>query len=135
METPKKIARYEVLEELGHGAMGTVYRANDPAMDRVVALKTIISLALASEQGSEFRERFYREARAAGKLAHPGIVAVFDVGEQEHVPYLVMEFISGQTLADALKGKERMTLERVCEIGQQIAEALGYAHQHGVVHR
>ena len=74
MDTPKKIGRYEIIEELGRGAMGTVYRAKDPAMDRVVALKTIISVALASEQGSEFRERFFREARAAGGLAHPGIV-------------------------------------------------------------
>src|ERR1700733_5566111 len=104
-------------------------------MDRVVALKTIIALALASEQGSEFRERFFREARAAGGLAHPGIVPVFDVGEHEGLPYLVMEFISGRTLADSVKAKERLTLERVCEIGQQIAEALGYAHQHGVIHR
>ena len=135
MDTPKKIGRYEILEELGHGAMGTVYRAKDPAMDRVVALKTIISLVLASEQGSDFRERFYREARAAGALAHPGIVPVFDVGEHEGLPFLVMEFISGKTLADAVKKGERMTLDRVCEIGQKIAEALGYAHQHGVVHR
>ncbi len=135
MDTPKKIGRYEILEELGHGAMGTVYRAKDPAMDRVVALKTIISLALASDQGSDFRERFYREARAAGALAHPGIVPVFDVGEHEGLPFLVMEFISGKTLADAMKRGERMTLDRVCEIGQKIADALGYAHQHGVVHR
>jgi eukaryotic-like serine/threonine-protein kinase len=135
MDTPKKIGRYEILEELGHGAMGTVYRAKDPAMDRVVALKTIIALVLSSDQGSEFRERFYREARAAGALAHPGIVPVFDVGEHEGLPFLVMEFISGKTLADAVKKGERMTLDRVCEIGQKIAEALGYAHQHGVVHR
>ena len=135
MDTPKKIGRYEILEELGHGAMGTVYRAKDPAMDRVVALKTIISLVLASDQGSDFRERFYREARAAGALAHPGIVPVFDVGEHEGLPFLVMEFISGKTLADAVKRGERMTLDRVCEIGQKIADALGYAHQHGVVHR
>lgn len=135
MDTPKKIGRYEILEELGHGAMGTVYRAKDPAMDRVVALKTIISMVLASEQGSEFRERFYREARAAGGLAHPGIVPVFDVGEHEGLPFLVMEFISGRTLADAVKRGERLSLDRVCEIGQKIAEALGYAHQHGVVHR
>src|SRR5260221_8960886 len=135
METPKKIGRYEILEELGHGAMGTVYRAKDPAMDRVVALKTIISLVLASEQGSDFRERFYREARAAGALAHPGIVPVFDVGEHEGLPFLVMEFISGKTLADTVRKGERMTLDRVCEIGQKIAEALGYAHHHGVVHR
>jgi len=135
MDSPKKIGRYEILEELGHGAMGTVYRAKDPAMDRVVAVKTIISMVLASEQGGEFRERFYREARAAGALTHPGIVPVYDVGEHEGLPFLVMEFISGKTLADTLKRGERMTLDRVCEIGQKIAEALGYAHQHGVVHR
>jgi serine/threonine protein kinase len=135
METSKTIGRYEILEELGHGAMGTVYRAKDPSMGRIVALKTIISVALASAQGSEFRERFYREARAAGSLAHPGIVPMFDVGEHEGLPFMVMEFISGQTLADAVKKGERLTLDRVCEIGQQIAEALGYAHQHGVVHR
>ncbi len=135
MDTPKTIGRYEILEELGHGAMGTVYRAKDPAMDRVVALKTIISLVLASEQASDFRERFYREARAAGALTHPGIVPVFDVGEHEGLPFLVMEFISGKTLADTLKRGERMTLDRACELGQKIAEALGYAHEHGVVHR
>src|ERR1700688_2717812 len=135
MDTPKKIGRYEILEELGHGAMGTVYRAKDPAMDRIVALKTIISLVLASEQGSDFRERVYREARAAGALTHPGIVPVFDVGEHEGLPFLVMEFISGKTLADTVKKGERLTLARVCEIGQKIAEALGYAHQHGVVPR
>jgi eukaryotic-like serine/threonine-protein kinase len=135
MEPSKKIGRYEILEELGHGAMGTVYRAKDPAMDRIVALKTIITLMLASEQGSEFRERFYREARAAGGLAHPGIVTMFDVGEHEGVPFMVMEFVSGRTLADAVKKGERLSLERVCEIGQKISEALGYAHMHGVVHR
>src|SRR5271154_2025828 len=135
MDTPKKIGRYEILEELGHGAMGTVYRAKDPAMDRIVALKTIISVVLASEQGGEFRERFYREARAAGALAHPGIVPVFDVGEHDGTPYLVMEFVTGRTLADLLKKGERLNVDRVCEIGQKIAEALGYAHQQGVVHR
>ena len=135
MDKPKKIGRYEILEELGRGAMGTVYRAKAPAMDRVVAVKTIISLVLASDQGGDFRERFYREARAAGALAHPGIVPVFDVGEHEGLPFLVMEFINGKTLASAVGKGERMTLDRVCEIGQKIAEALGYAHQHGVVHR
>src|ERR1700690_1612651 len=135
MGTPKSIGRYEIIEELGHGAMGTVYRAKDPAMDRVVALKTIIAVALSSQQGTEFRERFYRGARAAGNLAHPGIVPVFDVGEHEGLPFLVMEFIAGRTLEDAAKSGERLTLERVCEIGQQVAEALGYAHRNGVVHR
>ncbi len=131
----KKIGRYEIVEEKGHGAMGAVYIARDPAMDRVVALKTIHSIALSGPQAQEFRERFYREARSAGRLAHPGIVTVFDVGEQDTVPYLVMEYIEGQTLAEAVKHGERFTFERVCEIGQQIAEALGYAHKNDVVHR
>jgi serine/threonine-protein kinase len=135
MNTAKTIGRYEILDELGHGAMGSVFRARDPAMDRIVALKTILTVALASEQGSEYRQRFYREARAAGALAHPGIVPVFDVGEHEGVPYLVMEFVQGKTLDFAIKKGERFSLERVSEIGQQIAEALAYAHRNGVIHR
>src|ERR1039458_6589530 len=135
MSTPKTIGRYEILDELGHGAMGSVFRALDPAMGRVVALKTILTVALASEQGDEYRQRFYREARAAGALAHPGIVPVFDVGEHEGMPFLVMEFVNGQTLAAAMKTGERSSLDRVCEIGQQIADALGYAHRNGVIQR
>jgi serine/threonine protein kinase len=135
MIEPQKIGRYEIIEEKGRGAMGAVYLARDPAMDRVVALKTIHSVALTGPHGEEFRERFYREARSAGGLAHPGIVTVFDVGEQDGIPYLVMEYIEGRTLDDATKNGERFTFERVCEIGQQIAEALGYAHKNGVVHR
>jgi Protein kinase domain len=135
MSKIRKIARYEILEEKGHGAMGAVYVARDPAMDRIVALKTIHTQALSGPQGHEYRERFFREARAAGRLAHPGIVQMFDVGEDEGNPFLVMEFVEGQTLAELAKGGERFTLDRTCEVGQQIAEALGYAHCHGVVHR
>lgn len=135
MDMPKTIGRYEIERELGHGAMGAVFLARDPAMDRTVALKTILSGALASEQSAEYRARFYREAKAAGALAHPGIVPVFDVGEHEGLPYLVMEFVNGRTLDDAMKKGERQSMDRVCEIGQQIAEALGYAHRKGVVHR
>ncbi len=132
---PEKIGRYEILEELGQGAMGTVYRAKDPAMDRIVAVKTIRAVALNGPQGAEYRERFYREVRAVGKLTHPGIVSVFDVGEQDDSPYLVMEYISGQTLADMARVAQRFSLRRVADIGQQLAEALAYAHQNGVVHR
>jgi serine/threonine protein kinase len=131
----KTIGRYEVLEELGHGAMGSVFKANDPAMGRTVALKTILAAALAGDKGEEYRARFYREAHAAGKLAHPGIVPVFDVGEQDGTPFLVMEFVEGRTLSAAAWGGERFTLDRTCEVGQQIAEALGYAHRKGVIHR
>jgi serine/threonine-protein kinase len=135
MVPTKVIGRYEVLEELGHGAMGCVFKAHDPAMGRTVALKTILAAALEGGKGEEYRTRFYREARAAGKLAHPGIVPVFDVGEHEGTPFLVMEYVEGHTLsASAWKG-ERFTLDRSCEVGQQIAEALGYAHRQGVIHR
>src|ERR1700676_4722927 len=103
MMEAQKIGRYEIIEEKGRGAMGAVYIARDPAMDRIVALKTIHSLALSGPQADEFRERFYREARAAGGLSHPGIVTIFDVGEQDGVPYLVMEFIEGRTLAESQK--------------------------------
>ncbi len=113
--------------------MGTVYRAMDPAMNRVVALKIITAVGFPLQ--SEFRERFYREARAAAVLTHPGIVPVFDMGEHEGVPFLVMEFVAGRTLSDAAKAGERWPLDRISEIGQSIAEALGYAHQRGVVHR
>ncbi len=135
MAVPKCIGRYEIVEELGRGAMGSVFKARDPAVGRIVAVKTIHTTALEGAQSEEYRTRFYREARASGVLAHPGIVPVFDVGEDQGAPFLVMEFVEGRTLSDAIKKGERFTLDRVCEIGQQIAEALGYAHRQGVIHR
>ncbi|MGD1107785.1 MAG: serine/threonine-protein kinase [Terracidiphilus sp.] len=135
MGDPKCIGRYEIVEELGRGAMGSVFKARDPAVGRIVALKTIHTTALEGAQSEEYRARFYREARASGVLAHPGIVPVFDVGEDAGAPFLVMEFVEGRTLADALKKGERYSLDRVCEIGQQLADALGYAHRQGVIHR
>jgi serine/threonine protein kinase len=135
MGVPERIGRYEIVAEIGRGAMGSVFKARDPIVGRIVALKTIHSAALAGEQSHEYRARFQREARASGVLAHPGIVPVFDVGEDEGAPFLVMEFVDGRTLADAMKKGERFPLDRVCDIGQQIAEALGYAHRQGVIHR
>jgi serine/threonine protein kinase len=135
MGDPKVIGRYEIVEELGRGAMGSVFKARDPAVDRIVALKTIHTTALEGAQSEEYRTRFYREARASGVLAHPGIVPVFDVGDDAGVPFLVMEFVEGRNLADVIKKGERYTLDRVSEIVQQIAEALGYAHRQGVIHR
>ena len=135
MATPTVIGRYEIVAGLGRGAMGSVFKALDPAVGRTVALKTIHSAALNGEQAGEYRARFYREAKASGVLAHPGIVPVFDVGEHEGAPFLVMEFVDGRTLESAIKKGERFTLDRVCEIGQQIADALGYAHRQGVIHR
>jgi serine/threonine protein kinase len=135
MDVPERIGRYEIVAEVGRGAMGSVFKARDPLVGRTVALKTIHSAALAGEQSLEYRARFQREARASGVLAHPGIVPVFDVGEHDGAPFLVMEFVDGRTLADAIKKGERFPLDRVCDIGQQIAEALGYAHRQGVIHR
>ncbi len=131
MET---LGRYEIIEELGQGSMGIVYRAHDPVMRRDVALKKILLQGNGAE-AAEFRERFLMEARAAGRLAHPGIVAVFDVSEHEGSPFLVMEYVAGRSLLSILNGEERMGLDRVCDWGIQLAEALDYAHQNGVVHR
>jgi serine/threonine-protein kinase len=131
----KQYGRYEVLQEIGSGAMGAVFKARDPVMDRVVAVKTIHASALVGPLADQYRERFTREARAAGRLAHPGIVTVFDAGVEGDTPYLVMEFVPGRTLEDVLNAGEHYSLDRVCEIGQQLAEALGYAHANGVIHR
>jgi serine/threonine-protein kinase len=131
----KQIGRYKVVEELGQGAMGAVYKASDPMMDRVVAVKTILASALTGPLAADYRERFFREARAAGRLAHPGIVTVYDVAEQEGIPFLVMEYVEGQTLEKLLEAGGRFDADRVIEFGQQLADALDYAHKNGVVHR
>ena len=130
----KQFGRYEVLGEIGAGAMGAVFKAHDPVMDRVVAVKTVHAAALVGPLGDQYRERFTREARAAGRLAHPGIVTVFDAGVEGDTPFLVMEFVPGRSL-ESILGVEQIPIEKVYEIGQQIAEALGYAHANGVVHR
>ena len=131
----KQFGRYAVLEEIGSGAMGAVFKAHDPMMDRVVAVKTIHASALIGPLADQYRERFTREARAAGRLAHPGIVTVFDAGVEGDTPYLVMEFVPGRTLEAVLSTGEHYPIDKVCEIGLQVAEALGYAHANGVIHR
>jgi len=131
----KQFGRYEVVDEIGSGAMGAVFKARDPMMDREVAVKTIHASALVGPMAEQYRERFTREARAAGRLAHPGIVTVFDAGVEGDTPYLVMELVPGRTLDAVLGTGEHYPLDKVYEIGQQVAEALGYAHANGVVHR
>ena len=131
----KLYGRYEVLEEIGAGAMGAVFKGRDPVMDRVVAIKTIHASALVGPMAEQYRERFTREARAAGRLAHPGIVTVFDAGVEGETPYLVMEYVPGRTLEEVLHSGEHYPIDKVCEIGQQLAEALAYAHANGVIHR
>src|SRR5690349_15944799 len=108
----QSLGRYEIIEQLGAGAMGSVYKARDPMMGRDVAIKTILSHAIEGPQSAEFRERFFREAQAAGRLAHPGIVTMYDVAEHEGTPFLVMEYVAGRTLQSVLES-ERLDIARV----------------------
>jgi serine/threonine protein kinase len=126
-----RIGKFELLERLGQGAFGTVYKARDPALDRVVALKVPRAGQLA--EGQEF-DRFLREARSAAQLRHPSIVPVHDVGQHDGLPYLVSDFVDGVTLADELTAR-RPSPREAAQLTAAVADALDYAHQHGVVHR
>ena len=134
MLNQKSIGRYEVVSVLGQGAMGTVYKASDPVIERAVAIKTI-NLELSREERAEFEERFYREAKSAGRLNHPNIVTIYDVGETEDAAYIAMEYIEGEPLRDVLDSGVVLPLKRICQIAVQVANALNYAHENGVVHR
>jgi serine/threonine protein kinase/WD40 repeat protein len=126
-----RIGKFELLERIGQGAFGTVYKARDPELDRVVALKVPRAGQLA--EGQEF-DRFLREARSAAQLRHPSIVPVHDVGQHDGRPYLVSDFVDGVTLADLLTAR-RPSPREAAQLTAAVADALDYAHQHGVVHR
>jgi serine/threonine protein kinase len=128
----QNIGRYQLLEKLGQGGMGVVYRARDTLLERVVAVK-IISAPI--DQNAELRERFFREARSAGKLSHKNIITIHDLGEHEGQPYLAMEYLEGQDLLARMAAPQRISLRRKVEIATEICEGLDYAHVHGVVHR
>ncbi len=128
-----QIGRYKILGELGRGAMGVVYRAEDPALDRVVALKTIL-LTDDAEGRKEYQTRFFLEAKAAGKLTHPHIVTTYDFGEVDGVAYLAMELLEGTDLRARIKQGALAAADAV-DIAKQVAEALGFAHERGIVHR
>lgn len=139
MEQPasKQFGRYEIMAELGRGAMGVVYRARDPQIDRVVAVKTVSMWGQEPEEEKEFRLRFMNEAQAAGRLHHPGIVAVFDVGEnpESNDPYIVLEYVDGEALNRILAREKKFPLSRALKLAEEIADALDYAHAQGVIHR
>jgi eukaryotic-like serine/threonine-protein kinase len=124
--------RYRVEESLGHGGMASVFLAHDSELDRPVAIK-ILADNLASDPS--FRERFLREARMAASLSHPNIVQVYDAGEDDGRPYIVMEYVKGPTLADELREHGRLAPERVVDLALQICGGLEHAHAAGLIHR
>ncbi len=130
------IGRYQILGELGRGAMGVVYRALDPAIGRPVAIKTIkLAEFTDTTERSRLRDRLFREAQSAGILSHPGIVVVYDVGEQDELTYIAMEFVNGQTLEKRMLDENPPDAQLVLNVLRQTAAALDYAHKKGIVHR
>ena len=139
MEKPqgKQFGRYEIIDELGRGAMGVVYKARDPQIDRLVALKTVFLWGQEPDEEKEFRLRFMNEAQAAGRLHHSGIVSVFDVGENpdNRDPYIVLEYVQGESLNRVLAREKKLPLQRALKLAEEVADALDYAHAQGVIHR
>ena len=130
---PEKIGRYQILERVGRGGMGVLLRGVDPVLDREVAIK--LMLLDFSEDADQMRPRFYREARAAAKLQHPNIVTVFEFAEDGNTPYIVMEFLRGQSLQARMTSPLPLSLEEKLNVIAQLCNALHYAHEQGVVHR
>jgi len=132
----QSVGRYRLIERIGQGAMGVVYRAHDPQLERDVAVKVIaIALASGHGDGEETGARFAREARVAARLLHPNIVAIYDAGEAGGQLYLVMELVAGESLARQLARGEFPTPARALDIVAQAADALAAAHEAGVIHR
>jgi len=133
MNQPVKIGRYDVASEIGRGAMGVVYRAVDPMLERTVAIKTI-NMALDPGEMEQYEKRFTIEARAAGSLNHPNIVTIYDIGRSGDLAYMAMEFLEGRELKEVIVEHE-LNADRALDIAAQIADGLAYAHEHDVVHR
>jgi serine/threonine-protein kinase len=128
----KTVGRYQILEKVGQGGMGTVYKAFDPLLERTVAVKVI---ATQFEGNPHLRERFFREARAAGHLSHKNIIVIHDLGEQDGQPFLAMEFLEGTNLDARMRSVGRMRLDRTLQVIGEVCDGLEYAHGHGVIHR
>jgi eukaryotic-like serine/threonine-protein kinase len=128
------VGRYEIIGELGRGAMGVVYKAKDPTIGRTVALKTM-RIDVHGLETAEMVRRFQNEARAAGVLSHPNIVTIYDAGEQDGIFYIAMEFIEGTTLHELIAEQRMLPAEEVVQYSRQICRGLDYAHSHGIVHR
>ncbi|MBD3413209.1 MAG: protein kinase [Candidatus Aminicenantes bacterium] len=135
-ENIKEIGKYKIIDVLGKGAMGIVYKAMDPDIDRVVAIKAI-RFDLVSEETDldEMMIRFIREARSAGKLIHPNIATIYDVVKSENMTYIVMQYIEGDSLQKVISSGKKMPLEKAVHLIAQICDALDYAHKNGIIHR
>jgi len=129
-----KLGRFELVSEIGRGAMGIVYKAKDPMLERTVAIKTI-NLTMDKDGAEMYEKRFYQEARAAGGLNHPNIVTIYDIGRSESLCYMAMEYIEGAELRTLLLPGKPLPVAKALSIAAQVAEGLAYAHERGVVHR
>jgi hypothetical protein len=133
---PPTIGLYEVLEIIGHGSMGSVYKAFDPLTKQTLAVKTFrLDVKKDSPTHASFMESLHRKARSSAMLRHPGIVTLFDVGEDRGMPYLAMEYVEGETIASVVERGLRFKPEKVVGLVSQIASAIDYAHSRGIVHR
>ena len=130
----KTLGRYEIVDEIARGAMGVVYKARDPLIDRVVAIKTV-NIGLSNAESETYERRFFREAKSAGRLNHPNVVTIHDVGKSEEVAYIAMEFLDGKSLREILDSGVVLPPHRIADIVAEIAEGLAFAHRAGVVHR
>ena len=126
---PERIGRYEVVERLGIGGMGVVYLATDPLLSRTVAVKVLPG------EHEDLRERFAREARSAASLRHPNIVTIYDVGEDNGQPYIAMEFLDGESMAELIRRRAPLPLARRLQLIIELCAGLGYAHRSGIIHR
>lgn len=134
--TPQRLGRYVIERKIGRGAMGAVYLARDPRINRPVALKVIpIEKEFEDEELEEARLRFFREAESAGRLTHPNIITVFDAGEDKHLAYIAMEYLPGQPLTTYTDPKRLLAPKKALELCARTADALDYAHNQGVIHR
>jgi serine/threonine protein kinase len=129
----KQLGRYLIKSELGRGAMGVVYKAHDPVLDRTVALKTIV-LGEDAQERAEFHSRFFQEAKAAARLNHPALITIYDFGEEGSLAYMAMELLDGTELSRRMM-QGAIPLHEAVSIAEQVAEGLAFAHDNGVIHR
>jgi serine/threonine-protein kinase len=135
-ETRSRVGRYDILEELGKGSMGQVYKALDPKINRLLAIKTIrFSDEFEEDLIQEIKERFFREAEIAGQLSHPSIVTIYDVGEDRDLTYMAMEFLEGENLEKYIIKENLLPFTKVLDIIAEVAKALDFAHRADVIHR